>query len=83
MFFGVPLLVQNSSAIPETVGGSALLVDKANPSATLEALHSVLSCAKTNQELRARSKERADQYRWPSLEAQVGVCLKTLEQDFR
>jgi glycosyltransferase involved in cell wall biosynthesis len=78
MFFGVPLLVQNAAASPETAGDSAILVEKSNPQKTLEAMDSLLGCGVTNQLYRQRSLARAENYRWDTLARAAGECLRSV-----
>ncbi len=78
MFFGLPLVVQNSAAIPETVREGGLIVDKADPVATLLALEGVLNDPLRNQLSRQVSWQRGQAFAWKNLESQVKDCLQTL-----
>ena len=76
MFFGLPLLVNDAAAVPETVGNAGIVIDKAkNPEAAIgffKALAESPEFAKTQQ---AASLRRAEDYVWDKLVSKFDLCF--------
>lgn len=64
MAAGVPVLTSNSSALPETTGGAALLVDPENVDDLASALAQLLASEALRCDLAQRGRRRAAEYRW-------------------
>ncbi len=64
MACGTPLVVSNDSAVAETAGDAALLVDPRDPAAIAEGLRRVLEDAALADELRARGLAHAAGFTW-------------------
>jgi glycosyltransferase involved in cell wall biosynthesis len=64
MACGTPLVVSNDSAVAETAGDAALLVDPRDPAAIAEGLRRVLEDAALADELRTRGLARAAGFTW-------------------
>ena len=64
MACGTPVLTSNVSALPETAGGSALLVDPHDTEAIVHGLERILTDSSLRQELRTSGLTRAGTFRW-------------------
>jgi glycosyltransferase involved in cell wall biosynthesis len=62
MACGCPVVTSNTTAMPETAGGAALLADPADPASIADAL--VKACHQENERLRAAGPERAGEFTW-------------------
>jgi glycosyltransferase involved in cell wall biosynthesis len=62
MACGCPVVTSNTTAMPETAGGAALLADPADPASIADAL--VKACGQENERLRAAGPERAREFTW-------------------
>lgn len=77
MACGTPVITSNVSAMPETAGGAALLVDPNSTEEIAAAMHTMTSDAELRQQLRARGLQRAQQFTW---ENTAGRVLSLYEQ---
>jgi glycosyltransferase involved in cell wall biosynthesis len=64
MACGAPVIVSNTSALPEVAGDAALLVDPGNEQEIASAMQRVLDDSALREELRRRSIARARQFSW-------------------
>lgn len=64
MASGTPVAASNVAAIPEIVGGAALLFDPRDPQAIADALAEILSNGMLRDELRQRGQARAMKFTW-------------------
>jgi alpha-1,3-rhamnosyl/mannosyltransferase len=64
MACGTPVITSNVSAMPETAGGCALLVDPRSTTAIAAAMHRITSDTHLRERLRAQGLERARQFSW-------------------
>jgi glycosyltransferase involved in cell wall biosynthesis len=64
MSCGAPVVCSNRTSLPEVVGDAALTVDPDDTHALVEAMRSVLTGSSLENELRARSLQRAAQFNW-------------------
>ena len=62
MHFGIPVVASAASAIPETVGDAALLVDDKDPMVMAAAVHRVMTDAAVRDRLVAAGRARAGHY---------------------
>ncbi|HEY6742702.1 MAG TPA: glycosyltransferase family 1 protein [Lapillicoccus sp.] len=62
MATGCPVITSDTSAMPETAGGCALLADPHDPESIADAL--VKACGPEGERLRASGPERAAQFTW-------------------
>ena len=62
MATGCPVVTSNTSAMPETAGGCALLADPYDPESIADAL--VKACGPEGERLRASGLERAAEFTW-------------------
>jgi glycosyltransferase involved in cell wall biosynthesis len=62
MACGCPVVTSNTTAMPETAGGAALLADPFDPDSIADAL--AKACGPENEWLRAAGRERAGQFTW-------------------
>ena len=70
---GVPVIANNTSALPEVVGDAGLLVDAAREETVIEALRSLAASADLRETLRVKGFERATHFSWRQ------TAIKTLE----
>ncbi len=73
MACGVPVVVSNRGALPETVGDAALIVDPDDPTQLANAVQRLLHDPSLQTDLRTRGLARAAQFRWET------TARKTLE----
>ena len=64
MSCGAPVVVSNTSSLPEITASAGILVDPGDPKATANAIASVLESRDLNRELRCRALERAKLFSW-------------------
>lgn len=64
MACGSPVIVSNSTALPEVVGGAGLLVDPTDTDSIAEAMVSVASSASLRSEMASRGLARARRFSW-------------------
>ena len=64
MSCGAPVVCSNRTSLPEVVGDAALTVDPDDTRALTEAMRSVLTNEELQQDLRARSLQRAKLFSW-------------------
>jgi glycosyltransferase involved in cell wall biosynthesis len=64
MACGAPVVVSNTSSLPEAVGDAGLLLPPADPGAWAEALARVLDDADLRADLTARGRARARRFTW-------------------
>ncbi|MCS6775779.1 MAG: glycosyltransferase family 1 protein [Chloroherpetonaceae bacterium] len=79
MACGVPVIVNDATAIPEVVGDAGILVDANSSDAVAQALQAIATQADLRAELRQRSLERAAQFSWhrtaeATLRVYTAVC---------
>jgi len=74
MACGCPVVTSNTTAMPETAGGAALLADPADPDSIADAL--VKACGPENERLRAAGPERAGEFTW-------AACAKSTLEVYR
>jgi glycosyltransferase involved in cell wall biosynthesis len=60
--FGVPVIARPAGAVPETVGGAALLLDDRDPAVIAELLHLVVTDSGLRAELARRGRTRLGAY---------------------
>jgi glycosyltransferase involved in cell wall biosynthesis len=76
MAAGVPVVAAETTAVPDTAGGAALLADPNDPRALAEAVEAALDRA---EELRPRGLERAAGFTWAAtargVDAEIGALL--------
>ena len=75
---GVPVIVGNTSSLPEVVGSAALLVDPRSASELNHALATLLGSAAERQELRQRGFAQASNFSWVSTAAQTVDVYQTM-----
>lgn len=71
MACGCPVVASNVTALPETLGDAALLVDPLSISAMAEAMASVLEGAPLARALREKGLKHASRYSWKQTAAQT------------
>ena len=64
MASGVPLVVSNTSSLPEIVGDAAVVIDPRDPCAIADAIKCLVSDERLRQTLVARGLERAALFTW-------------------
>jgi glycosyltransferase involved in cell wall biosynthesis len=64
MACGTPVVVSNSSSLPEVIGDSGVLVDPYNVTALADGMRRVLADTALQDDLRARGLKRAAEFSW-------------------
>ncbi|HTI14944.1 MAG TPA: glycosyltransferase family 1 protein [Dictyobacter sp.] len=81
MACGAPVVCSNRTSLPEVVGDAALSVDPENTNAMAEAIHKVLTDKDLQQDLSARSLQRASMFSWrKTAEQTLAVYTEALAQ---
>ncbi len=62
MYFDIPIIAYCSTAIPETLGGSGLLLENKDPKAAAAAIHQVIGNREFYQELVAGQRQRLENF---------------------
>ena len=78
MACGTPVVTSNVTAMPETAGDAALLVDPRSVEQITKAVERVVGDRRLRQELKERGIARAAQLRWESTSCRVGQLLAEL-----
>ena len=76
MACGTPVLTSNVSALVETAGDAALLVDPSTPEAIAEGMTRLLSDAELRDTLRARGLARAATFTWDETARRTADVLR-------
>jgi len=71
MACGTPVVVSNTSSLPEVVGDAALTVDPQDPQALADAMLEALHDPQTHQRLREAGPARAGHYTWADTAART------------
>lgn len=72
---GVPVIVSHSSALPEVVGTSALLIDPYRPEEILQSLRQMLLSKELQETLQLAGPVQASGFSWAKTASQVKDCL--------
>ncbi len=64
MACGTPVIVSNTSSLPEVVGDAGLTVDPHDPQALAEAIHSLLSDPSRRERLARAARRQASEFSW-------------------
>ena len=84
MYFGIPIIAHNATAVPETLGNGGLIVEKSDVVATIEGLSALLSSPGVNQHYRNKALERSKRFNWSTIVAEFDAALeKTLQSYYR
>ena len=78
MASGVPVVVSNRGALPETVGDAGVVVDPSDPEAFAGAVDRVLHDAALRQILRARGLQRAGEFSRDRLARQTAEVYRSV-----
>jgi len=81
MACGTPVVTSNITAMPETAGGAALLVDPTSADEIAEAMNRVVTDTSLRRQLRDKGLRRATLFQWKNVGARVREALTVeLEQ---
>lgn len=69
MYFDVPILAYRSSAIPDTLGGSGILLEEKDPVFTGEMMHRVLSDDALREQVLEGQRKRLQDFSYESIKA--------------
>lgn len=78
MFFRVPVIAYNSSAIAETLGGSGILLQEKDPRITAEWMHRITSDERLRNTVIANEQERLEFFRHENVERMFRDSLEKL-----
>lgn len=81
MACGTPVLTSNTTALPETAGDAALLVDPLSVPAIAEGIERLCNDAELAARLRHRGLERAENYNWKDVCRRVRAVINELEKE--
>ena len=71
MYFGIPIIAYNSSAVPDTLGGSGLVIDKENAEDVGELINLVLNDKKLAQKIIQKQHERLKAFDFKEIKSQL------------
>src|SRR5882724_6736327 len=77
MACGTPVVTSNVTAMPETAGGAALLVDPTSVDEIAEAMNCIVSDTGLRRQLRDKGLARAKRFLWQNTAARVREILTT------
>jgi glycosyltransferase involved in cell wall biosynthesis len=81
MTAGIPVLTSKTSAMPETAGNAALIVDPYSVDAITDGLN-LLAFDKTERDLRIhRGNARAAEFSWDATASRLSALIKSISQD--
>ena len=81
MACGVPVVVSNSTSLPEVVGDAGLLVDPRSAESIADGLTRALSDTALRQQMRERGLERAKLFNWDDVGSRVRAALELSPED--
>lgn len=73
---GTPVIVGNTSSLPEVVGDAAVITDPRSPSELQKALSTLLGSAQQRSELRAAGLRQASQFSWQQTALQTAQVYR-------
>lgn len=76
MFFDVPIIAYDSTAIPSTLGGSGVLAKEKSPAFIGELMHRILSDEQLKEQLIAGQKKRLEDFTYEKISAQLSAYLQ-------
>ena len=76
MYFGVPIVAYDSSAVPETLGNAGLVLKDKSPEITAAAVNRILTDPALREQLVQNGKERLKAFSYESVKGQFLNCLK-------
>lgn len=77
MYFGIPILAYDSSAIADTLGGAGFLTDTKDPLENAAILNRILEDRILRETILEKEKERLEDFRSEVIEGNFGKFLKT------
>ncbi len=80
MFFELPILARNATAMPETLGQSGILFNQLGYLEAAEAAHLMISDASLRQQIIATQKQRMLAFQPEAVEAQLQAALQQVQQ---
>ena len=81
MACGVPVVVSDSTSLPEVVGDAGLLVDPRSAESIADGLTRALSDTALRQQMRERGLERAKLFNWDDVGSRVRAALELPPED--
>jgi glycosyltransferase involved in cell wall biosynthesis len=79
MFFDLPIIAYKSSAVPETLGGSGLLVTEKRYDVIGELIYNIATDETLRQQVICKQRERLIDFDRPVVESQIKTWVETLE----
>jgi len=76
MYFGIPIIAYNSSAVPYTLDGSGLVIDKENAEDVGELINLVLNNKKLEQKIIQKQRERLKAFDSKEIKSQLESCFQ-------
>ncbi len=77
MFFGIPIIAFNCTAVPMTLGDGGILVDKKDPIETAALINKVISDSKLQHFIRENQKRKLEDFQYEKI---VGMFCSYLER---
>lgn len=75
MFFDVPIIAYNSTAIPSTLGGSGILLDDKNPIIAAKMIDILVNDAELRQKVLKNQRERLEDFKYEKIKEQFEQYL--------
>lgn len=77
MFFGIPIIAYNCTAVPMTLGDGGILVDKKDPTETAALINKVISDSELQDLIKENQKRRLEDFRYEKI---AGMFRNYLEK---
>lgn len=77
MYFGIPIIAYNSTAVPMTLGDGGILVDKKDPIETAALINRVISDSKLQHIIKKNQEKRLEDFQYEKI---VGMFSSYLEK---
>ena len=78
MHYGTPVVVSNTTSLPEVCGDAALYADPSNPKEIADNVSALINDQNLNAKLIKKGKERASQFSWETASREILRILKTI-----
>ncbi|MBV7269171.1 glycosyltransferase family 4 protein [Winogradskyella luteola] len=78
MYYGTPVVVSNTTSLPEICGDSVLYVDPNNPAEIANQINIILGNEEVKNNLIKKGKQRASEFSWEKASTEILNILKTI-----
>lgn len=79
MVFDIPVIAYDSCAVPDTMGGSGILLRKKDPALTAGLLHELMTDASLRENILAKQRENVALYRHDAMKRRLSTLIEKWE----